>query len=717
VRSAPLGKLLLETGILSQVELDQALVLQRTDRRRLGEILVSLGFINPHRLAQLLSHQMHCPWISLTHFKIEADVLSLVSEDFALEHGIVPVLVREVDGAAVLYVATADPTDDEALAHCSAEVGMPVRPMVAVTGEIKDALARYYDGPPPSARIETRAGAAHLVSPPPSASRLSVPSANQSKRTERPRAPSKPGDAQDTPPSRSLDTRDDLPLIDLTPKRDRHDHSPTILALNTPTEFFAQCNQTIDNLGARLIEGSLDKAQQLTASLRPCAIVVTDDVYAFDRAGLNLLALAHDAILLIWNDDTDTRHLTPLLTGAIQRWGPAAIGKGDVIDERYKLLRALGPDHTNGGIDQWEVHSLRTGKRSILLMSVGAAAEPTGSTALARQHKALARLNHPGVLELRDAGTTSTGAPYIVVEPLEGRTLSSLLLTRSTMSFHEACAIIGPVAEVLEAAHARGIAHRRICAEHIFVARDTLGRERIVVTGWHEATTEPRLTSDVASEPSLESTEDVRALAKLAVEILTGTSTLDAIALEAAGIPFRACRILLQAQTALAASANELRRELLTTLANVSDAPHLLSASPRGRKRAHSNELAPSMIPEERVFRRIPYQTPVRIEITGVGAFEARTEDISVGGFLAIAIPALPLLAENTEVAVRFALPEDGRVVVEPAVVRWCRRAPEITQVDASVIGVRFASASNETVRQIERYAKASTYHQTSHHA
>src|SRR5687767_12163715 len=119
VRSAPLGRLLIDTGVLTEVTLDEALVIQRTDRRRLGEILVDRGLVSPQQLAQLLSHQMSCPWISLTHLDIAPEVLALVSEDLALEHGVVPVHLRVSKGQSILFVATDDPTDVDALAACA----------------------------------------------------------------------------------------------------------------------------------------------------------------------------------------------------------------------------------------------------------------------------------------------------------------------------------------------------------------------------------------------------------------------------------------------------------------------------------------------------------------------------------------------------------------------------------------------------------------------
>jgi hypothetical protein len=52
---------------------------------------------------------------------------------------------------------------------------------------------------------------------------------------------------------------------------------------------------------------------------RPAAIVVTDDIYSFDRAGLNRLAIDSDALLVVWSEDVEAAQLQPLIEGALRR--------------------------------------------------------------------------------------------------------------------------------------------------------------------------------------------------------------------------------------------------------------------------------------------------------------------------------------------------------------------------------------------------------------
>lgn len=670
VRSAPLGRLLIDTGVLTQVKLDEALVIQRSDRRRLGEILVDRGLVHPHQLAQLLSHQMSCPWISLAHLDIAPEVLALISEDLALEHGVVPVHLRESKGQKVLYVATDDPTDEDALADCAASAGMPVRPMVAVTGEIKAALARYYDGPPvtdppPASRAEVSAPAAKPAKPPPP-----VPRAKKTSIRE---------------------TLEENDVVEIVEEKPREKRAPNVLVLNAPENFLAQCREAVATLGARVIDGGIGRAGELVAEHRPCAIVVTDDVYAFDRSGLNRLALDNDAHLVVWSEEVDGRQLEPLLSGAIDRWGRSSYEKGAIVDGRYELLRDLGDETTRAGGARWEVRNVRTARRSLLALAVRSDDEQEDAAAIRREQKALARITHPGAVELRDAGTTELGDPYIVLEPLEGRTLDGLVAARTRLPPDDACGVIVQVAEVLAAAHAAGVVHRHVIAENVVVARDGYGLERVKLTGWGRST--------VGDPASAEVEVDLTALGACAFEAMTGRRPKPAEDIEGAGVPGPIAAVLTRVLAKELGSAKELATALAEASAKARERTQLLDASPRSRDRSSGKPEAAG--PEQRRFARAAYRTPVRIEVPGIGSVDGRSEDVSGGGLLVVSRGGLKA---GTEVTVRFALPLDGRVVGEPAIIKWSRAARSDETSGMCAIGVELTGASAETLRQIERY-------------
>jgi serine/threonine-protein kinase len=96
-----------------------------------------------------------------------------------------------------------------------------------------------------------------------------------------------------------------------------------------------------------------------------------------------------------------------------------------------------------------------------------------------QEAKTLAALNHPNVLTIHDAGVHE-GAPYLVSELLEGRTLRDEL-NAGALPVRKATDYALQMAQGLSAAHDRGIIHRDLKPENIFVTKD--GRLKILDFG------------------------------------------------------------------------------------------------------------------------------------------------------------------------------------------------------------------------------------------
>ncbi|HEX5656281.1 MAG TPA: serine/threonine-protein kinase, partial [Polyangiales bacterium] len=88
-----------------------------------------------------------------------------------------------------------------------------------------------------------------------------------------------------------------------------------------------------------------------------------------------------------------------------------------------------------------------------------------------REGEAAARLNHPHAVDVTDVGTDARGAPYLVMEFLEGEDLASLLDRKQRLSLAEVADIMVPVISAIAAAHELGIVHRDLKPNNIFIAR------------------------------------------------------------------------------------------------------------------------------------------------------------------------------------------------------------------------------------------------------
>src|ERR1019366_6711481 len=68
-----LTKLLLEKGLLTQGQLDEALAVQQAEVLRLDRAIVQLGFLTERQLLEMMAEELHLPFISLADLDIEPD--------------------------------------------------------------------------------------------------------------------------------------------------------------------------------------------------------------------------------------------------------------------------------------------------------------------------------------------------------------------------------------------------------------------------------------------------------------------------------------------------------------------------------------------------------------------------------------------------------------------------------------------------------------------
>ncbi len=146
-----------------------------------------------------------------------------------------------------------------------------------------------------------------------------------------------------------------------------------------------------------------------------------------------------------------------------------------VVAGRYRLLHELG----EGGMGSvWVAYDKKL-RRPVALKMLKHGYLDSGE-ALARFEReamAVARLRSPNIVELHDYGIHE-GAPYMVMELLEGRDLSAKLKRAGRLRLDVVARIVGQVAKALTVAHDQGIVHRDLKPANVFLVR--AGEEEIV---------------------------------------------------------------------------------------------------------------------------------------------------------------------------------------------------------------------------------------------
>src|SRR5215217_1499061 len=133
--SAKLGEIL-----ISPQHLREALDYQRENGGRLGFNLVKLGLVSDDMITAVLSRQYGIPSVNLDLFSIDPTVLSLIPEEVAQKHCVLP-LSRV---GATLTLAMVDPTNVFAIDDVKFMTGLNVAPVVVAEGSVQQAIAKYY---------------------------------------------------------------------------------------------------------------------------------------------------------------------------------------------------------------------------------------------------------------------------------------------------------------------------------------------------------------------------------------------------------------------------------------------------------------------------------------------------------------------------------------------------------------------------------------------
>jgi hypothetical protein len=150
---------------------------------------------------------------------------------------------------------------------------------------------------------------------------------------------------------------------------------------------------------------------------------------------------------------------------------------GRVLGERYRIEMLLG----SGGMGAVYRASHVVLNKPVAVKVLTLCAEGDALERFLREAKAAAAIRHPGVAEVYDYGVTPEGAPYYVMEYLEGTDLDHRLAARGPLPPAEAIDLTRRVAEALTAAHAAGIVHRDLKPANIFLVPQAHGGEVVKV--------------------------------------------------------------------------------------------------------------------------------------------------------------------------------------------------------------------------------------------
>jgi len=215
---------------------------------------------------------------------------------------------------------------------------------------------------------------------------------------------------------------------------------------------------------------------------------------------------------------------------------------GAVIDDRYRVIARIG----EGGMGiVYEVEHVVIEKRLALkVLRDDYSSRPEVVARFRQEAKSASRIGNEHIVDISDFGETPNGASYFVMELLDGEDLANVLAREGTLPLSRAADIVTQCARALAAAHTKGIVHRDMKPENIFLTEregrpdfvkimdfgiakmsdiETAGQpgRKLTKTGMIFGTPE-YMSPEQAAGKSLDHRVDIYALGVIFFELLTG---------------------------------------------------------------------------------------------------------------------------------------------------------------------------------------------------
>ena len=152
---------------------------------------------------------------------------------------------------------------------------------------------------------------------------------------------------------------------------------------------------------------------------------------------------------------------------------------GAVVGGRYRIDAPLGQGGMGAVYRATHVELDRSVAVKVLMTEL--VSNETAVDRFLREARICASIGHPNVIDIYDLGRLPDGRPYLVMELLEGRTVGGALLEERRFAPSRVAWLVNEVSAALTAVHRRGVIHRDIKPDNLFLITREDGTEGVKV--------------------------------------------------------------------------------------------------------------------------------------------------------------------------------------------------------------------------------------------
>jgi Serine/threonine protein kinase len=138
---------------------------------------------------------------------------------------------------------------------------------------------------------------------------------------------------------------------------------------------------------------------------------------------------------------------------------------GTVVGEKYEILSFLG----KGGMSNiFKVRQIQTGEiLALKVLHEHLWQEADSVKRFTLEAQAVSRVSHPNIITFQDFGVTEEGQPFLVMDYLEGRTLTEAIQENDGLPLFTVVCVFEQLADGLAAAHRMGVVHRDLKPDNV----------------------------------------------------------------------------------------------------------------------------------------------------------------------------------------------------------------------------------------------------------